>query len=146
MAAYITQEELSSQMPLAEIVNACTDKDNQQSAEQVWDNITQAVSDEIDGYLAPRYVRPFPDPLHPKLKTAARWLSLEILYTRRGIYNDQNPATAKADLLRAELKDIGAGKTLLDILSPAPATAPANAPAAATEEMRTKPRNGKLLA
>ncbi|MES2707131.1 MAG: phage protein Gp36 family protein [Verrucomicrobiota bacterium] len=146
MPGYITQQELTGVMPLEKIHDACSDQTSQQSPEEVWDSICATVSEEIDGLMAPRYAHPFPDPVHPALKTAARWITLEALYIRRGIYAEANPATAKADTARKSLRDIGSGKVLLDAVSPLPAAPAASiAPAAATEPMNTKPSCRRLL-
>ncbi len=146
--AYITQMELTSAMPLKDIIAACADKSNQQTESEIWDAIQTAVTEEVEGLLAPRYARSeqIPETAHPRLKTAARWITLETLYLRRGAYGEANPATAKADAERKALRDIGTGKVLLDIQSPLPAMPTATtAAAASTEEMKTKPSGGRLL-
>lgn len=143
---YITQLELTSFMPLKQIQEACQDRSGEQSPEEVWQSLCQAVSDEIDGLMAPRYARPFPEPAHPTLKTAARWLMLEFLYVRRGVMADANPATSKADAARKSLRDIGSGRILLDVSGPLPAQPAASvAPAAATESLITRPSCGRIL-
>lgn len=144
--AYITQMELTNAMPLTQIIEAVTDRSNQQTPSEVWDAIQEAVTEEIEGLLAPRYSRPFPDPVHPRLKTAARWITLETLYMRRGLYAEANPATPKADAERKALRDIGTGKVMLDVTGPLPTTPTGTtAAAASTEQMQTKPSGGRLL-
>ena len=139
MPAYITQLELTDKMPLADIVEACTDKDAVQTPAEIWTAICEGVSEEIDGLLAPKFTHPFPDPIHPRIKTAARWFTLETLYVRRGVYGEANPATTKADAERKALRDIGTGKVLLDAVGPLPTTPAASvAPMAATEDMTSK--------
>ena len=144
--AYITQMELTDKMPLGDIVQACTDKSNQQSPEEVWEAICTGVAEDIDGLLAPRYSHPFPAPIHPRLKTAARWMTLESLYLRRGLYGEANPATSKADAERKALREIGSGKILLDATTPQPVAPAGSAGAATTETLTTKPSiAGRLL-
>lgn len=143
--AYITQIELTDKMPLGDIVGACTDKTNQQTPEEIWDAIQASVTEEIEGLLAPRYAHPFPEPVHPRLKTAARWITLETLYIRRGVYGEANPATSKADAERKALREIGTGKVLLDYTTPTPATPTGTASAATTEDLRTKPSGGRMM-
>jgi hypothetical protein len=141
--AYITQLDLVDKMPQADIVQACTD--STLTPAQVWDAICLGVSEEIDGLMAPRYARPFPDPVHPRLKTVARWLTLEALFIRRGLYGESNPATATANKERDALRQIGAGKVLLDLATPAPQVPAAAAAAATTEELNTKPGSSRLM-
>jgi hypothetical protein len=141
--AYITQLDLVDKMPQADIIQACTD--STLTAAQVWDAICLGVSEEIDGLMAPRYARPFPDPVHPRLKTVARWLTLEALYIRRGIYGEANPATATANKERDALRQIGAGKVLLDATSPAPRAPTGTTSAATTADLQSKPSSGRLM-
>lgn len=141
--AYITQIDLVDKMPQADIIQACTD--STLTPTQVWDAICLGVSEEIDGLMAPRYARPFPDPVHPRLKTVARWLTLEALFIRRGLYGESNPATATANKERDALRQIGSGKVLLDVATPAPLAPTGTAAAATTEELNTKLSNGRLF-
>lgn len=147
VTAYVTQLELTSIMPLEDIRDACADGAGEQTPEEVWDSICQSVSEEIDGLLAPRYTHPFPDPVHPRLKTAARWITLETLFFRRRMMGDANPATVKADAERKALREIGTGKVLLDATAPLPqAPAPSVAAAAVTTPTITVPGSpGRLM-
>lgn len=148
MPEYVTQTELTDVMPMANIREACEDEAHEITPEETWRAICDGVADEIHGLLAPRYVWPFPEPVQPTVKTAARWLTLERLYMRRGMYGDANPAAKQAEKTRAHLAAIGAGKILLDAVAPLPAAPPAPlAPAAVTAPMLTRPARaaGRLV-
>jgi len=122
--AYITREELTGRMPLEDITAALSDGGSS-DPDDVWEMLADSVADEINGLLAPRYAYPFAEPVQPTVKTAARTLSLYALFSRRGLNGDSNPMKDEAATIRAHLKNIGAGKILLDAGSPPPATPPA---------------------
>ena len=135
--------DLSDKMPYAEIERALTDNDGN-DAIGVWGLIQTGVADEINGLLAPRYNRNTPDTLHPRLVTAAKWLTLETLFMRRGLYGEANPATSKADAERKALREIGSGKVILDAVSPLPLAPTGAAAAATTENLKTRPSSGLM--
>lgn len=130
--AYITLEELTGEMPMTDIEAALNDGGASDPAD-VEAALHQSVADEIHGYLAPRYSYPFPEPVQPTVKSAARVLTLFRLYKRRGLSGDANPMKDEAADMRKHLAAIGSGKILLDSGSPQPAALPASsAPKAVT--------------
>lgn len=123
--AYVTREELTGRMPEEEITKGLTDG-GVSDPDAVWDALCQDVADEIHGLLAPRYSYPFPAPVQPTIKTAARTLTLYGLWGRRGLNGDANPVKEAAESARSHLRGIGSGKILLDATNgPQPAALPA---------------------
>jgi hypothetical protein len=129
--AYITKAELVGSMPLEDIEKALDDGGSS-DPEVVWAAVCQEVADEIHGLLAPAYSYPFPSPVQPTIKTAARTLTLFRLYGRRGLNGDANPMKEAADSTSAHLRGIGAQRIRLDLAGPAPAVPGAAAPVAVT--------------
>ena len=129
--AYVTREELTGRMPMADIDAALTDGGTS-DPDTVWETLCQDVADEIHGLLAPAYAYPFPDPVQPTIKTAARTLTLYALYGRRGLNGDANPMKDQAESARRHLRDIGARRILLDLAGPDPKVPAASTPIAVT--------------
>lgn len=123
--AYITQADLAGDIPAETLLQALTDGETS-TPDEVWTAIQDSVADAIHGLLAPRYSYPFPSPVQPTIKDAARVFTLEKLYARRGLHGDGNPLNAAAGIMRSRLGSIGSGKILLDAGDPAPAAPPAS--------------------
>lgn len=95
----------------------------------VLERVMQRASAAVDGFLAGRYVVPL-SPVPALATEAAVIFTCEIIFNRRRqTLDDKNPYTARADILRQELKDIADRKKSLDAKE-----RPAFAPGAANLE------------
>ena len=110
---YVTLDEMIAQVP-SEYITQAMDDDGEGGADSgVWDQVSAAVSDAVDGPLGQIYDVPFSTPLPAIVKQAARVFCAEMLYLRRGVSGDKNPWTARADKIRAKLDRIATGSESL---------------------------------
>lgn len=80
----------------------------------VWAEIVLAVEGEIDGKLAQRFALPLAEPTPKLIVDAAFVLAAELLYQRRGYYDEQNPWTKRANTIRGTQGQQGGQPGLLD--------------------------------
>jgi phage gp36-like protein len=113
---YVTQSEVETRIPPVLLVDALDDDKDGEADEGKLDQIIAAAAQEVDGYLASRYVVPFPDPAPAQVRAAALVFVFEALYDRRPV-GDKNPWKKKADDWRVQLKAIGDGKGAIDTTS-----------------------------
>lgn len=106
---YVTLDEMIAQVP-SEYISQAMDDDGEGGADSgVWDAISVAVSDAVDGPLGQRYDVPFSSPFPAIVKQAARVYCAEMLFLRRGVNGDNNPWTDRADNMRSKLDRIADG-------------------------------------
>lgn len=108
MVGYITQEDLTGDLPWETLQAALRDGSSVRTPEQVWHTIMETVEREIHGALAPRFTTPYgaADGILDTVRSAARVLALERIFIRRP-YLEQNPfATPARDALK-HLRELG---------------------------------------
>jgi hypothetical protein len=111
---YITLAKLKAGLPI-EITDKLLDDDGSGVApSDNWTAIATSVQDEIDGRIGQRYAVPFADPVPAVIANAAFVLAAELVYQRRGFFNDGNPWTARAQGIRGSAGTPGGQPGLLD--------------------------------
>lgn len=112
--AYTSQAEIEALLPPAFLTEALDDDRDASADSGLLDAVIQAAGDEIDGLLSPSYDVPFTDtPLPALVRSAARILTCEALWLRRGHSGDANPWTSRANDVRRRLEDAGRGDVAL---------------------------------
>ena len=109
--AYVTIAELRALMP-DEYRDAAVDDAGTGPMEEVLEEVAAAASRECDGLIEARYHTPAPPPVPAKLRQAALWIALEMLFTRRGATPPERVAKA-ADNWREVLRAVGKGEAAL---------------------------------
>jgi hypothetical protein len=120
--AYVQLSDLAGSIPADFLTQALDDDGDGVADTGVFDGIASDVGNTIDGYVGLRYSLPLvPDfTLYPNtygyppvVTSAARVLSLDQLYKRRGTTDDKNPWSAQAGQIRTLLKAISLGQSPL---------------------------------
>ena len=106
---YITLKKMIAIVPQEYIAQAMDDDGEGGADAGVWDEIAEAVADEVEGPLGLRYSVPFDVPFPKIVRQAARIFCAEILYLRRGISGEDNPWSVRATSMRRKLNKIGSG-------------------------------------
>jgi len=140
---YITLSQVLAKVPRDLVVQALDDNGDGEIDPPVWEEVAGAACIEVDSKLGKRYTVPFvPAPDYPAIVVQAALLFVwEALYLRRGLGESKtNPWIDKADAMRRELDDIGAGNVPLNptIKRPVPSVS------AVTGRARTNTVNGNL--
>jgi hypothetical protein len=119
---YITQEDLTGDMPYETIQQALHDGETGvRTPEQVWASVMTKVNQRIHGALRPRFTPPYGDTdgILDAVKDAALIFALETLFNRRP-YLQENPyATQSKEALR-NLREMGQSR----VKGPADSAAP----------------------
>lgn len=110
---YVTREQMRALVPEEYIAQAMDDDGEGTHVSAVWTEVSESVSDAIEGPLGQRYAVPFATPFPFVVRHAARVLCAELLYLRRGFTGEKNPWRGQAGEVRAHLAQIGAGKAPL---------------------------------
>lgn len=84
-------------------------KNAELSADEVWQELHDAIANDIHWRLESRVSVPFYENVPSIVKHAALIFACEAVYQRRKITPKDNPYTPLADELRKKLDDIGAG-------------------------------------
>ncbi|MBP7430718.1 MAG: DUF1320 family protein [Candidatus Hydrogenedentes bacterium] len=79
-----------------------------------FDESDAAASNAVDAILSAVHTVPFTAPIPALVVDAATIFFCESLFSRRGIYGDQNPFKARADEMREVLRSVAEGARLLD--------------------------------
>lgn len=111
--AYCSYNDIAALIPPDFLVQALDDNGDGAADDGLFDTIEGLAEDDINAFLGVRYALPLDQPYPPVVVSAARALTCEKLYDRRGIGPDKNPWTAKANAARAVLKAISLGETPL---------------------------------
>lgn len=132
--SYVTTAELIALLP-DEYRDAAVDDAGAGPVEGVLDEVAAAASRECDGLIEARYATPVAAPIPSKLRQAALWIALEMLFTRRGATPPER-VTKAADGWREVLLAVGKGEAAL---------AAAGVPAAAIIGERSRTISGGRL-
>lgn len=114
MPAYVTREQLETEIPPKHLADAVDDDAEGGADTDRFEAIAQQASDDVDGYLSSIYPTPFSEPIPAAVKAAAFVFTGERLYARRGVSADDNPFTKRANDWREKLTKTGAGELPLD--------------------------------
>lgn len=88
---YITETQLAGALPKGFLQQAITDSEaSGMTAAEVWDEITENISDAIHGALAPKYTPPYPegDAVLYTVRAAARVIGKKVVFERRRVYDE----------------------------------------------------------
>ncbi len=134
--AYVTTAELQALLP-DEYRDAAVDDAGTGPVTGLLDEVAAAASRECDGLIEARFATPVTaSPIPSKLRQAALWIALEMLFTRRGATPPERVAKA-ADGWRDVLRAVGKGETAL--------AAPAAAESAIISEPSRTYSGGRLM-
>lgn len=137
---YITQDDLSPEIPADFVTQALDDDADGVADDGVWDLVSAAVDRAIDSYLGRRYAVPITlDPLPAIIPQAAVIFACELLHQRRGQHGDKNPFTKRANGWRESLERIATGKESLSL-----STAPVRPPISVISESAGTVPRGRL--
>jgi phage gp36-like protein len=142
MPAYITIEDLAGEIPDAFLVEALDDNGDGLADAGAFDTIALKASGDVDALLSGRYSVPFTGTIPALVKQAARVFVLEMLYKKRGVADNANPWSTRANQLRSQLAAIANGTGSLDIKIPR--AKPSGT--VITERSKTFSSNGSLMA
>ncbi len=149
--AYVTSAQLRAALPPEMTAQLLDDHGTGEADSSAWSEIQAAVQTEIDGKVGMRYPVPFTDPAPAVIRNAAFILAAELIYQRKGFFNDGNPWTKRAQDIRGTQGQQGGQPGLLDRIAsgevPLTASAPRARPAGAiiAEPAKTTPRSGHML-
>lgn len=108
--AYTARPDIEASLPPQFLDQALDDDGDGSPDDALLDLIIQQVQTEIDGTLGQRFNTPFADPPPSLVRDAARILTLDELYRRRGLAGQQNPWSTRARELRDRLEAIARGE------------------------------------
>lgn len=148
---YVTAAKLRAALPAEVTARLLDDHGTGEADAGAWAEIQSAVQTEIDGKVGMRYPVPFADPVPPVIANAAFILAAELVYQRKGFFNDGNPWMKRAQDIRGTQGQQGGQPGLLDRIAageiPLTAEAPRSRPAGAViaEPAKTTPSRGHML-
>jgi phage gp36-like protein len=110
MPDYVSMTEMNGLIPAAFLVQALDDDQDGNADAQAWGDVLSQVHKSINGPLSVRYTTPFTNPLPPIVVECAPIFAAELLYSRRGTSEENNPWTKRAKELRAKLELVAKGE------------------------------------
>ena len=111
--SYIQKSDLDGKVPASMLLQALDDNNDGVEDDGIWDSVVRGVQDAIDGFLEANFTVPLEEPLPAIVREAAKILTAEAVYMRRGLSGDQNPWIKQADAMRTRLEAIGSGEKQL---------------------------------
>lgn len=106
---YVSKTDVEAVLPPEILTKALDDNNDDAEDAGLWDKIVDAVTLQIDGFLAPRYSLPF-DTIPKLVTSSAITLAAEMVYDRCGFNAEKNPWTARANATRALLEKVAEGR------------------------------------
>jgi phage gp36-like protein len=113
---YTTQADLTALLETVKVNQALDDAQTGEADAALFAAIQAAVDNEIHGYLEGRFNVPL-NPPPAFVKDAELVLEAEILWSRRGFTDQNNPWSDRAGKIRDRLADIRDGKAPLSLAS-----------------------------
>lgn len=111
MHAYTSLDQVKGKLPLDFIIEALDDDGDGEIDVAAWQMVSGNAAIEIDGYLAMKYLTPFPEPFPSIVQSASLIFVMESLHDRRGKNGeDGNPYAKRATEWRNMLAMIGNGE------------------------------------
>jgi hypothetical protein len=110
--SYVALSDLAGRIPEKYLTDALDDDADGSTA--AWDSVASSASDAVDASLSTAFSVPFTDPAPAVVKFSAIIFACEMIYSRRGIANEQNPFYAQAQDMREKLARIAMRKEPLE--------------------------------
>lgn len=111
---YVTAAQLRAALPAEVTAQLLDDHRTGEADAGTWAEIQTAVQTEIDGKLGILYPVPLAEPVPAIVRNAAFILAAELVYQRKGFFNDGNPWTKRAQDIRGTQGQQGGQPGLLD--------------------------------
>ncbi len=116
MGYYATWDDVcGGWIPADFMVEAFDDNKDGQPDAGLFDLLAAGVNSTIEGMLGGRFKTPFAEPLISIVKDAARIITCERIYKRRGVPDETNPWSKDANAVRARLTRIATGQDPLSV-------------------------------
>jgi phage gp36-like protein len=114
MAEYITANDILTLISNNQFIQFTDDDADGVADSGVLDLIITDCSNQVDAFVSSIYTTPFTAPYPSKVREACLVFVCEALYARRLTPSESNPFTARANLWRKILEDVGSGGSPLD--------------------------------
>ena len=111
--AYTSQAEIEAVLPPKFLTDALDDDASGAADTGLLTAFLGVIDNEIDGMITPTVELPLAT-TPARIKTAALVLACEGLYRRRGIHDDANPWSKRAETVREDLVKVGRGELAID--------------------------------